>query len=378
MAERGSKRLHLLDRYIGVPLVRFLGLFVNKNKQIPTQIKRIAIFRTAAIGDTVLLSAIIKDIKEQLPFCEVVLFAGPSNYAVTPLLPGLDMYLKLPVKNLIASYKIIRQTGCFDICIDTGQWPRLDAILSFMCKAAYRIGFITTEQHKHYLFHKNIMHLNSVHEIQNFKNLIKPFGIRKDNLPSLQYKLSSKIKEIIQSAKDRYIVLHPWAGGTKSHIKEWPNIYWIALIEYLFKMNFNIFITGAEKDFHNSQRIISNCPATGTIKNMAGKLSLEETVALVSHAAILICVNTGIMHIGSALDIPVIDLNGPTKSTRWGPLNGKSIPINSPGEGCGFINLGFEYQGNPVDCMSKITVEMVLKAVTKICSENIDRSKTIK
>ena len=369
MAERGSKTLHYLDRYLGIPILRFLGLFVSKKKILPKRIRRIAVFRTAAIGDTVLLSGILQDLKIHYPSSEIVLFVGPSNFSVAPLIPSIDKYIKLPIKNIFKSFILIRKEGLFDVCIDSGQWPRLDALLAFMVKANYCIGFKSENQFKHYIFNESILHLNTNHEISNFRNLVKPLGIIENKRPSLNYKYSDNVNKLIEQTNEKYIIFHPWAGGMKSTIKEWPRENWISLCKTLLELGFDIFITGSMKDFLPSEKIIAGTNSS-RVRNMAGKLSLEDTVALVSKATLLISVNTGIMHIGSAIDIPVIDLNGPTNSLRWGPLNTKSIPIDSPGQGCGFINLGFEYKNNPENCMTLITVSMVLDAINKILKRN--------
>ena len=52
--ERGSKLLKVFDKYIGIPIVFFLGIFKQK-KQIPTRIDKIGILATAAIGDTIIM-----------------------------------------------------------------------------------------------------------------------------------------------------------------------------------------------------------------------------------------------------------------------------------------------------------------------------------
>ena len=94
MAERGSKLLHSLDRLIGIPILFVLGILV-RNKKPPANIKRIAILRTAAIGDTVLLSAIVQDLVYSIPNVEITLVAGPSNIGITGSIPGVSKILVL-------------------------------------------------------------------------------------------------------------------------------------------------------------------------------------------------------------------------------------------------------------------------------------------
>lgn len=365
MSERGSKILHNLDRFIGIPILFVLGIFVNKRKPIPTNIKRIAIIRTAAIGDTVLLSGIVQDIVKY-DNIEVVLFAGSSNYELGLTIPNLNAVVKLQMNNMYQLFKDVRGAGEFDVVIDTGQWPRLDAIISFFFKSKFRIGFYTESQYKHFIFHRSIKHSCTIHEIQNFRNLIEPvINDRTSSMPLIKVTESVKLQNII-SVLNKYIIFHPWPGGMNSYLKEWPSENWISLAEKIFEQGYDIIITGTQKDFKGSELIILGCKDNAQIKNMAGMLNLHETIQLVNSSHCLISVNTGVMHIGSALDKPVICLNGPSQGARWGPLNSRSISIDSPGKGCGFLNLGFEYAGNPTDCMTKISVDLVWVQFLKI------------
>jgi len=45
-------------------------------------------------------------------------------------------------------------------------------------------------------------------------------------------------------------------------------------------------------------------------------------------------------------------------------LGPRTVNIDSELPGCGFLNLGFEYDGQRTDCMEGITVERVEEALT--------------
>ncbi|OIN56520.1 glycosyltransferase family 9 protein [Arsenicibacter rosenii] len=362
---RGSRLLHNIDRYIGIPALFILQLLKKNTKTIP-QLNRIAILRTAAIGDTVLLSAMIQDLKDLYPSAEIVFFAGPSNHGVVSLLPGINNIMFIPVTKVIESIKTLRKSGNFDLVIDTGQWPRLDAIYSFCIKSRYRIGFNTENQFKHYLFNTSVKHSNEIHEVENFRNLLTPLNNIYRNRIRLISEKSVKVDVFLEQYK-KYVIFHLWSGGSKAYLKEWPTERWADLAHKLYnKHNLPIIITGSDKDFQATKSFITECRSEIPIHNLCGKFSLTETVYLISKASLLISVNTGVMHIGSALDIPVIDLHGPTTALRWGALNAKSKSIEAKGEGCGYINLGFESNHTETNCMANITVEEVYNCANSL------------
>ena len=53
--------------------------------------------------------------------------------------------------------------------------------------------------------------------------------------------------------------------------------------------------------------------------NLGGKLTLKQTAALSKRSAMFIGVDTAIMHLAAANDVPVVALFGPSGAFEWGP-----------------------------------------------------------
>jgi ADP-heptose:LPS heptosyltransferase len=146
-------------------------------------------------------------------------------------------------------------------------------------------------------------------------------------------------------------------------LKEWPDEYWIKLINYLTQQNMMIFLTGAAVDFPRASTIQKQCFNEQAIQVVAGKYSLLETVKLLASCTLVISIDTGIMHIASALDCNLISLHGPTIACRWGPLTKNAIAINSNLACSPCLNLGFEHGCDNNKCMKSITVDKIIGSV---------------
>ena len=92
---RGSSRARLLDRYLGIPLVFLAGQFGRK-RAIPAGVRQIGLLNTAALGDTILMSGPLADLRAAYPHARIVFFTGPSNYEAARLLDGPDEVVELP------------------------------------------------------------------------------------------------------------------------------------------------------------------------------------------------------------------------------------------------------------------------------------------
>ena len=96
--------------------------------------------------------------------------------------------------------------------------------------------------------------------------------------------------------------------------------------------------------------------------SVAGRFRVSELVDVLAHARCVVSVNTGVMHLAAAVGVATIALNGPTSSERWGPIGADVVCVDSELAGCGYLDLGFEYDGRRTDCMAGISVDRVAAA----------------
>jgi ADP-heptose:LPS heptosyltransferase len=145
-------------------------------------------------------------------------------------------------------------------------------------------------------------------------------------------------------------------------LKEWPHESWRALIDHLRDRGQHVVLTGGPADVARSAAFAATC-APGAVTDTAGKHSLEELADLLATAGCVVSVNTGIAHLAAAVGAPTITLNGPTDGRRWGPIGPRAVGVESGLAGCGYLDFGWEYEGNRRDCMQGISPDRVLQAV---------------
>lgn len=359
---RGSRVLHVADRTIGIPLIFFSGL-LKKKRALPLNIERVCFFKSTAIGDTIILSAAIKTFRNRYPNAELTICVGPSNHEAAKLLDNVDQIICLPVKNPLKSIQIIRQHQ-FDILVDFGSWPRLDAIYANFAKAKYVIGFANENQYRHYLHDMAINHKVDVHESINYQRLLQAIGCENISIPEMS---DSKGVPPGFDIPNSLVVIHMWPGGSQAKAKVWPETNWMKLIDSLISTGSPIGLTGSADDRTKNDEFIASYNKshhhTNELLNFAGT-SLKETVWILSHAKFVVSVDTGILHISSALNVPTIGLYGPTHSERWGGLGSNTISLNATSLAEAAIQLGFEKPRG--ETMGTITVEAVKAAISQL------------
>lgn len=110
------------------------------------------------------------------------------------------------------------------------------------------------------------------------------------------------------------VVLHP---GAASEARRWPAGRWGELARRLLATGRPVVVTGAATEEALCSRVAAAAPGA---RSMAGRLDLAALAQLVGTARLLVCGDTGIAHLGTALGTPSVLLFGPTPPQWWGPL----------------------------------------------------------
>jgi len=358
-AKRRTGRLaKMADFYIGVPLVALVGglrrLFQGR-RPLPGKIRRIAILQTAAIGDTILMSSVWRDLQAAFPVARLTVFVGESNLDIARLLFGAGNVCLLPVKRPVESLRICRRESA-DVVLDFGPWPRWNAILALAMRARWRVGFYTKGQYRHYGYDAAVLHSGEVHEVANHRALVARLGIATIHAPALP-------EEVFAGAgrfDAKRVILHAWSGGFQGHYRQWPTDRWVDLARRLTAAGYEIELSGGPSDWEKSKALKQQMAGAGvTVRDQTGKFDLLQMARHLRTSYAVISVNTGIMHLAAVAGVLTIGLHGPSRARRWGAVGPRAYNIESPCPGCGFLDLGFEYPKSVPPCMEAISVDRV-------------------
>lgn len=121
------------------------------------------------------------------------------------------------------------------------------------------------------------------------------------------------------------VLLHP---GASSGSRRWPPDRWSAVAAALASEGRRVLVTGGPDEVDLATRVVTDArsqltgdsaPAAHLIETRAGTLTIPALANLVAHAALLICGDTGVAHLATALGTPSVLLFGPTPPQHWGP-----------------------------------------------------------
>ena len=255
------------------------------------------------MGDIIYTSPVIRCLKNQLGDVEIHYLTKPAFKYLLDHNPYLNKLHLLEEKLSVTVKKL--KTENFDYVIDLHNSLRSN-LLKF--QLGVKSSTFKKERIKKWLaINWKINFIKPDHLVDRYLKTVAFLGIKNDNLP-IDYFLPKDAKSIHQiipnNSKQPYIA---FVIGATHFTKRMPNG---KIIELCKKLNFPIILLGG-KDVGSNAKMIQDAQ-TNKIVNLAGKISLDESVTVVKNAAFVIGFDTGLTHIAEAFNKKLITIWGST------------------------------------------------------------------
>jgi len=289
---------------------------------------RILIMKFRNIGDVLLVTPLISNLKRNYPDAKIDVAVNRGTEEMLTLHPDVDevlIYDRAAIKSLGLFRRIlaelrfawkIRKRG-YDLVINTTKGDR-GAQLALISGAETKIGYASKNRFLKRVFDHTLPAQGLRHTIET--NL--------DPLRVLKLPVAEKRVEIFWSETDEKTVdaLLPYGDFVHIHpVSRWlfkclDDASMARIIDYcILELRQNVVLTAApvRQELDKVASILAHCKSRPT--NLAGKLTLKQTAALNKRARRFIGVDTAIMHISAANDVPVLAFFGPSGADHWGP-----------------------------------------------------------
>lgn len=174
--------------------------------------------------------------------------------------------------------------------------------------------------------------------------------------------------EVTDSEKQKYFVRAPQSillvPSAAWEMKRWPLNHWKKLIEALPHEQF--MVLGGKEDLfcEELERV-----APDRVLNLAGKLSLIESCALIKEGKLTISADTGLLHVADVLGKKAIALIGPTAFGFTTSSAIKTMEVNLPCRPCTKDGRGKCSQDVYQKCMVDITPSAVAISAQQLLHE---------
>ena len=137
-------------------------------------------------------------------------------------------------------------------------------------------------------------------------------------LTEVEYQSGLRLLEAHSLVPGQYVCLHP---GASVESRRWSTAGFSQVARQLASQGHRIVLTGtaAEGELTRSIAAALNQPGSPQPIDLADRTSLGSLAVLLRHAALLICNDTGISHLGAALKVPSVVVFSDSEVQRWAP-----------------------------------------------------------
>jgi len=316
-------------------------------------LRSVLIIRLDEIGDVVMTTPFLRELRRNLPSAWITLVVKPAVYNLVELCPYVNEVLtfdprvggRLPQMRLHARALRFARKFLWGRKFDLAIVPRWDvdfyhaSFLAYFSGAAWRIGYSenVSERKKvanrgNDLLYTHVLNDNDLkHEADRNLDLLRFLGgtVEDGQLELWLDPRDNAFAERLLAANDfppSQLLVALCPSGGRSSLKQWPLERFVEIANWL-KERYRawIVVIGAADERCLGESIQQEAGAT--VINAAGQTSLRQAAALIKKCNLYIGNDTGLTHIAAAMKIPVVVIFGPTCPHRFSPLGASSVVL---------------------------------------------------
>jgi ADP-heptose:LPS heptosyltransferase len=329
------------------------------------EVDSILVVRIDKIGDLVVSVPALNALKAVFPRGSITCLLNPATVSLVRLIPGIDKVIVY--RGFFPTLRLVKQRK-FSLAIDfLLDYPLKTALLVSLSTAKIKAGFDLEARGQ--LFNVRLTPstekksmskylLDLVHGLAKLAGKKEEDFIDSEPVLVLTAQDHSFAEDYLKERgiADRDFIVGIAPGG-RFPSQCWKQDGFAQLADRIVeKYQAKIIIIGAKEEEEGFERIITFMKNKPVV--IAG-LSLDKLAAIISRMKLLVCNNSGPLHLACALGVATVSTIGPTVAHLWWPQGRDHIVIRRE-LSCSPCNLSFCYQH---DCMKLITVEEMEKAV---------------
>lgn len=168
--------------------------------------------------------------------------------------------------------------------------------------------------------------------------------------------------------RGEYVCVH---AGARLPSRRWPLERFAQVADALAASGMRVVLTGTEEERVLTAAMVERAQMPRRLIDLAGTTTLGELAALIGHARLLVCNDTGVSHIAAALEVASVVICSGADPLRWGPSNRDRHRVLAHPIAC----RPCAYQMCPIGhpCATAITVDAVLRTIEDLSRD--DRGK---
>jgi len=361
------------------------------------KLDKILLIGLNGIGDLLMATPLIRTLRENLPESKISIMVAAHRgtdevIKYNPCIDEVIVYVPEKYRGILGKVRLVREIRKKGFHAAIVLYPSYRTGFSFiiwLSNIPLRIGHITQDsifkRRWENFYNRPLKIKNSWHHI-DFNLELASFLLGKKVSCSRgpEIYLSEEEKEWSRDFLDKHGVrpedklcgFHP-GSHPEFKLKRWPKDWFIFLSQRLVEDGYKILLFGSKEEEELLRKISDKIvPPAITVQG----LNILKVAALVAGCSLFVANDSGLMHMASALNVPLVALIGPSNPAKIGPRGENKTAIlttendltcrrfigyNAACLGL-FHNRCLSKSNGIPDCFADVSIERVIKAVKKI------------
>jgi len=332
-------------------------------------IRRVCILRSGAIGDILMTTPAVRAIAEHFGTSDIDYIVGRGRREVLSGIPYLRRIIEFGPRG-----EDVKPRNLFPFLAELRR-EQYDLFINFQTHIKTSIIMLGSGAPRVLFFKKDRRPQRATgkprHAIDDFLKELRPLGIRDVQDRRMDFVVPPEAHDRVASLlrgegigpDEPILIANP--GGTRL-INRWPPEKYVAFLDRMAKEmpDVRLILSGGPDDVERAGGIAASVRDTTRVLNLAARLEIKETGALLARTNVLVTPDTGPMHIASALGTPMVVLSGAADPDRTGPLSPRDLVVINrelPCVPCGDRTC----RRGDIACMTQMPVDWVLEAVRR-------------
>ncbi len=261
--------------------------------------KRILVIRLSSIGDIVLTTPILRQLKTTFPNATIDALTKP---AYSTILQGN------PALSTIFTTQTFKAETRYDLVVDLQN--------NLTSRKYHRFGEKVVKYQKEnwkkvlLVQFKVNLYRNYESVVERYAKSLAPFGVRLDE-KGCDFFLSNEEEEFGKKHRPAEMPVLAVCFGAKHVTKRFPPERFASALNHLLeKRAVEVWLLGGKEDALFANMILEQVKVKEMVKDFSGKHTLRETASLIASADAVLSNDTGLMHIAAAFQKPMVVLFG--------------------------------------------------------------------
>jgi len=297
---------------------------------------RYLIIKPSSLGDILHAMPAVSALAKAQPDVSVDWVVKPAFAEIPPYLPCVrrvipfhDKDFRKPFRFFSAMLRLRADLRCepYRAVIDFQGLIR-SALIGRLSGCGVRAGFASPRESFAKRFYTHLLNgrERTGHAVDVNNALMKEFLGREDLDFSLNLPVNERAAERARAiaadafggaAPERFAVVAP---GARWETKKWPADFFRSVIASLARREpgLKFLLAGTRDEAEDAELILAGCKGL-PVASVCGKTSVGELLETIRLSSLMICNDSGPMHIAAALGVPVAAMFGPTDPALTGP-----------------------------------------------------------